>query len=306
MNENFINKDQKIILFNGRLCSMEDIKLDDVLMGPDGLKRKVVHKAKNFGRLYKVIPQNKYKDFGYFADEDQILFLRKEGKHSNDVLEDPRNNDFMETVEISVKDYLKLEPWPKRQLQIYKTYIDFPLRDITFKPYDVNRGINLYQDLSKVVNNVFGHEVVYYSVQPQGRGKDVVIKEYTLFDVVDEQCVKVMVPNNQFPDAAINFDSWGLNFQQPFEIHIDRKYFESIFGKGSQPRKRDIIYFPLTNRIYEINSTYLFRDFMYSPVYFKIELKKYSQKSNTYFRDPAYKEELDGIAEGISLFRKAP
>jgi hypothetical protein len=41
---------------------------------------------------------------------------------------------------------------------------------------------------------------------------------------------------------------------------------------------------------------YLFRDFMYSPVYFKIELKKYQPKSNTYFNDPAYKEQLDGIA----------
>jgi hypothetical protein len=35
---------------------------------------------------------------------------------------------------------------------------------------------------------------------------------------------------------------------------------------------------------------------MYSPVYFKIELKKYQPKSNTYFQDPAYKEELDGIS----------
>ena len=41
---------------------------------------------------------------------------------------------------------------------------------------------------------------------------------------------------------------------------------------------------------------YLFRDFMNAPVYFKIELKKYNPKSNTYFQDPAYKEELDGIS----------
>jgi hypothetical protein len=84
-----------------------------------------------------------------------------------------------------------------------------------------------------------------------------------------------MVPNNTFPDAALTFDSWGLNFNQPFEIHIDRKYFESIFGKGSQPRKRDIIFFPLTNRIYQIDSMYVFRDVNNYPVYFKIQLVKY-------------------------------
>ena len=87
-----------------------------------------------------------------------------------------------------------------------KELTDYPIvfseGDFTFKPYDVNRAINLYQDLSKVVNNVFGHESVYYSVQPQGRGKDVLIKEYTLFDVVDEKCVKIMVPGNEKIDRG--------------------------------------------------------------------------------------------------------
>jgi hypothetical protein len=168
--------------------------------------------------------------------------------------------------------------------------------NFTFNPYAVNRALNMYQDLSLMVNNVFGLEVNYYSVQPQARGKDVVLKEYTIFDVVDEKCIKALVPQNQFPDNKINFDPFGLQFEEPFEIQIDKRYFESIFGRGSQPRKRDIIYFPLTNRIYQINSTYLFRDFMNAPVYFKIELKKYTPRSNTYFQDPAYKEELDGIS----------
>jgi len=166
----------------------------------------------------------------------------------------------------------------------------------TFNPYAVNKSLNLYKDLSLMVNNIFGLEANYYSIQPQARGKDVILREYTLFNVVDEKCVKIMVPQNQFPDNKVNFDPFGINFEQPFEVHIDRKYFETIFGKGSQPRKRDILYFPLTNRIYQINSTYLFRDFMYSPVYFKIELVKYSPKSNTFFNDPAHKEELEGIA----------
>lgn len=167
--------------------------------------------------------------------------------------------------------------------------------NFTFNPYAVNKALNMYQDLSLIVNKTFGLQANYYSVQPQSRGKDVILKEYTLFNVVDEKCIKIMVPQNQFPDNKINFDPFGLQFDSPFEIHIDKKYFESIFGRGSQPRKRDIIYFPITNRVYEINSTYLFRDFMNAPVYFKVELQKYSPRSNTYFQDPAYKEELEGI-----------
>lgn len=199
-------------------------------------------------------------------------------------------NDFeldLTYVTVDPRDLMTAPPAPICGKELTNYPIVFSDCDFTFRPYDINRAINLYQDLSKVVNNVFGHEVVYYSVQPQGRGKDVVLKEYTLFDVVDEKCVKVMVPNNQFPDAALTFDSWGLNFNQPFEIHIDRKYFEGIFGKGSQPRKRDIIYFPRTNRIYRIDSMYVFRDVNNYPVYFKIQLVKYDVQKNTTFIDAA-------------------
>lgn len=164
--------------------------------------------------------------------------------------------------------------------------------DKLFKPYDVNRGINIYQDLSKTVNTLFGHEVNYYSVQPAGRGKDVILKEYSLFDVVDEKCIKVMVPGNNFPDNKPIYDTFGIQFEQPLEIHIDRKYFEGFFGKGSAPRKRDIIFFPLTNRIYQIESTYLHRDFNLYPVYFKCQLMKYEVKKNTVFNNPVAEKEL--------------
>jgi hypothetical protein len=189
-----------------------------------------------------------------------------------------------------------VKPAPRCSDQYSNRPVIFAENNFTFNPYAVNRALNLYQDLSRIVNKLFGFEVNYYSVQPQARGRDVILKEYTLFNVVDEKCIKVMVNNNQFPDNKINYDPFGLQFDEPFEIQIDRRYFGEIFGNGAQPRKRDIIYFPLTNRIYEINSTYLFRDFMNSPVYFKIELKKYQPKSNTFFQDPAYKEELEGIS----------
>jgi hypothetical protein len=187
---------------------------------------------------------------------------------------------------VDPRDLMTNPPAPLCSKELTNYPIVFSDCDFTFRPYDINRSINMYQDLSKIVNNVFGHEVVYYSVQPQGKGRDVVLKEYNLFNVVEEKCVKVMVLNNQFPDAALTFDSWGLNFNQPFEIHIDRKYFEGIFGKGSQPRKRDIIYFPITNRIYQIDSMYVFRDINNYPVYFKIQLTKYEVKKNTTFIDP--------------------
>jgi hypothetical protein len=61
----------------------------------------------------------------------------------------------------------------------------------------------------------------------------------------------------------------------PFEIHIDHEYFQTIFGATSHPRKKDFLYFPLTNRMYEIQGTYLYRGIMQEPVYWKIQLVKF-------------------------------
>lgn len=204
-------------------------------------------------------------------------------------------NDFeldLKYKTIDERELMSAPPSPICGKELSDHPIVFNNEDFTFRPYEINRGINLYQDLSNLVNNVFGLDSVYYSVQPQGRGKDVVLKEYTLFNVVDEKCVKIMVPNNTFPDAAINFETWGLNFQQPFEVHIDRKYFESLFGKGAQPRKRDIIFIPIMNRIFQIDSMYVFKDISNYPVYFKIQLVKYEVRKNTTFLDTSSESKL--------------
>lgn len=154
------------------------------------------------------------------------------------------------------------------------------IENFTFRPYQVNPAVSLYRNLSYTINQLFGHSVEYARSLPLMSGRDVTLKEWTLFDVDDPCCIKLLVPNNEFPDNKIEFGPMGLDFEMPFEVHITKEYFEDIFGVGSAPQKRDIIYFPLTNRIYEVQSSYLFRDFMQKPVYWKVALMKYAPKSN--------------------------
>jgi hypothetical protein len=154
------------------------------------------------------------------------------------------------------------------------------IENFTFRPYQVNPAVSLFRDLSYTVNQLFGHSVEYARAIPLMNGRDVTLKEWTLYDVDDPCCIKVLVPNNEFPDNKINFGAMGLDFEMPFEVHIPKDYFEDIFGVGSGPQKRDIVYFPITNRIYEVQSSYLFRDFMQKPVYWKVALMKYAPKSN--------------------------
>jgi hypothetical protein len=85
----------------------------------------------------------------------------------------------------------------------------------------------------------------------------------------------VLVPGNKFPDNKPTYAEFGVDFEMPFEIHVDHQYFQTIFGATTHPRKKDFLYFPLTNRMYEIQGTYLYRGIMQEPVYWKIQLVKF-------------------------------
>jgi hypothetical protein len=168
------------------------------------------------------------------------------------------------------------------------------IENFTFKPYAVNPAVALYKNLAYTINQMFGHDVMYARAVPMAIGRDVTLHEWTLYDVDDPKCIKVVVPNNEFPDNKILFNPMGLDFEMPFEVHIVKAYYEELFGIGTGPQKRDIVYFPLTNRIYEIESSYLFKDFMQKEIYWKIGLKKYAPKSNRY-EPQDLREQFDSI-----------
>lgn len=150
-----------------------------------------------------------------------------------------------------------------------------------WNPYRMTKAVRLYKDLNLMVNSLFGHDIHYYRALPKGRSKDVYLLEYSLYEHEDKKCMKIVVPNNEFPDNKLSMGPFGVDFEMPFEIQIDKDYFQSLFGEGTGPQKRDVIYFPRTNRIYEISSSVIFRDFMNEPLYFKATLIKWQPKSNS-------------------------
>jgi hypothetical protein len=171
-----------------------------------------------------------------------------------------------------------------------------------WNPYKMNRAVRLYKDLNLMVNSLFGHEVHYYRVLPQGRSRDVFLMEYSLYEHQEKQCLKVVVPENQFPDNKLNMGPFGVDFEMPFEIHVDKEYFQEVFGEGTGPQKRDVLYFPTTGRIYEVSSSYLYRDFMYQPLYFKAMLIKWLPKSNVDMTTDPDMMELEALAPSVEKF----
>ena len=158
-------------------------------------------------------------------------------------------------------------------------------REAAFRPYQVDSAIGIYKELSFHTNKIFGHEVVYFRTVPESDSGDYIFKEWTLYKNVDRKCIKILVPDNNFPDNKPKFSEFGIDFEVPFEVHIDHRYFQSIFGNESEPRKRDFLYFPLINRMFEIQGSSLHRSFMMEPSYWKIQLYKFNPNIDMLMKD---------------------
>lgn len=161
------------------------------------------------------------------------------------------------------------------------THWPIRLRAFSLRPLKQNNAIKLQKDLSFLVNQIHGHEITYFRAVPDPKSRDIIYLEWTLQNVSPEpKCLKVLVPDNAFPEHKLNHNAFGLNFEMPFEVHIDKRYFEWIFGQNTRPQKRDIIYFPLTNRMYEVESANISVQFMYDFLYWQLNLVKWQPKRN--------------------------
>ena len=176
-----------------------------------------------------------------------------------------------------------------------------------FRVYDLmGPAIQLNRELALTVSEMFGWNVCYFKVAADGRTKDVILKEYSLYNVSDIKNIRVVVPDNQFPDNKIMFTPFDMNFEEPFEVHIVKEDFERAFGYCVRPEERDYLYFPLENRLYKVESPYLYKDFMRDGVYYKANLVKWQDSQNIINTGSTAAEEaaviIDDLTQSFDIF----
>jgi hypothetical protein len=169
--------------------------------------------------------------------------------------------------------------------------------DSLFKPYSLAKSQQVYLQLTKMANDIFGHDVTYFRTEPDMRTKDVILMEYSLFDVVDQQTLKILVPDNEFPqESTIAYNMFGMDFEE-FEIHIVASEFEKVFGYKKKPRARDYMYIPLINKMYMISSIAVGDRFNATQAYWKVKLTKYSE--DTAVDQNQFEPTIDSIVTNI-------
>jgi len=114
----------KVVMFDGTLKNVEDVKVGDQLMGDDSTPRNVLSIARGREMMYWV-KQNK--GITYRVNESHILSLkrsRNEGKHKHG-----------DVLNISIKDYIKKSDKFKSNYKGYKVAIDFEEQLLPIDPY---------------------------------------------------------------------------------------------------------------------------------------------------------------------------
>lgn len=158
-------KDTPILMYDGSIKMVQDIKKNDVLMGDDSTPRRVLSLASGQDEMYDIIPTKGEK---YTVNAAHILCLKHTVKESVSYTERQKNFPYkashidnkevkMKTksfktkeeavaymrtfteedkiVEIEVQDYLKLAQHLKTQLKGYRKGVEFKHAKVDFDPY---------------------------------------------------------------------------------------------------------------------------------------------------------------------------
>lgn len=169
-----------------------------------------------------------------------------------------------------------------------------------WNPYDISRAAQAYKQLSAVVSNMFGFCVKYFKTEADQRSRDFIFKEYSLFNVIQSSDTKIMVPDNELPTRAIQFNPMMMDYPVQFEVHIVKSEFEKVFGIGSRPEMRDYLYFEqFLHKMYEVDSVAESDDYMYQGSYWRVSLVQYQQRNAVMFPDKNIEIETEDIISSV-------
>jgi hypothetical protein len=143
----------------------------------------------------------------------------------------------------------------------------------TFNPYEIYKNVGVYNKLANDVVNIYGWSVTYYTTAPDGGGKDRFLNEYQLLNYGEYKDIKVIPADNKFPESMLVMNGFDFALLESFEVHITIDVFKDAFGIDKRPAKKDRIWFCQANKLYEVEHSQRFKDFMNSSVYYKLKLK---------------------------------
>lgn len=146
----------KILMADGSIKEVQDLKVGDKLMGDDSTPRKVEVVSKGFGKMYRItskvdsLRKDKRPEIDFTCNGDHILVLknvwerekqfikefRKDGHKNGEIKKNGANNFLkQDEIEISVDDFMKLSDYQKKRFKLFRTKVEYSKKDHFMNPY---------------------------------------------------------------------------------------------------------------------------------------------------------------------------
>lgn len=122
----------EILMYDGSVKRVEDIREGELVMGADSTPRMVVGLARGMEPMYQVTP---VKGTPYTVNESHILSLKMTGFKGSVSDSIGRKFHGFEVCNISVRDYLKSSKTFKHCAKGWRTAVDYPEQPLPIPPY---------------------------------------------------------------------------------------------------------------------------------------------------------------------------
>ncbi|NPV12874.1 MAG: hypothetical protein HPY57_13970 [Ignavibacteria bacterium] len=170
-----------------------------------------------------------------------------------------------------------------------------------WNPYQYQKITDFANMLGNQISSILGWAVDYHLTDPDGRGVDKFMHEYTLKNVVDVKKIKIVVPENKFPVEHVLINQFNLNLFDTFEVHIMKDEFKRAFGITKRPSEDDIIYICEANMLYYVKHAQAKRDIMNASMYYKLILEKYEHKTNIRNLVEVSQNQIDSLTNNTTI-----
>ena len=121
---------------------------------------------------------------------------------------------------------------------------------------NISSYVGTVNALNTVISNMYGVVVKWFRAAPVDRAIDVIFQEYTLMNVTD--CgfdVNVIYNDTGYDEAALQYNMMGIQYQIPLTLSVSIDVWNAATNNdGTLPQKKDIVYFPQSNKLYQVVS----------------------------------------------------
>lgn len=222
-----LGKDTPVLLYNGKVKAVQNLKRTDILIGPDSKPRYIKSLCRGRELLYKIIPK---RGEPFTCNESHVLSLKVTNIGAEHI-RDFNGNHFGagEIVNISIVDYLKCSKYFKHCAKLWKAPVQFKdIGSYLLDPYLLGLWLGDGSKNSTSITNIDSEIISYLNKAAKKRGLILNKKSYP-----DKTPIYSIRQKNYLKHGRKGGGNPILNFLKRNKL-INKKHIPEIYKRASR------------------------------------------------------------------------